>query len=58
MHLFADHVIAFEQAWQEFAQGTVAQALIERTLAGIEDGVAGAWLQRVGQGRGELTEFA
>ncbi|MNJ10894.1 hypothetical protein D3C77_50610 [compost metagenome] len=58
MHLLTDYIIALEQAWQEIAQGAVAQALVERPVAGVDDRIAGPRLQGVGQGRGELAQFA
>ncbi|MNO78378.1 hypothetical protein D3C76_695140 [compost metagenome] len=57
LHLFADQVVALEQARQELAQGAVAQAFVERPFTGVDDGIAGAWLQRIGEGGGQLAEF-
>jgi hypothetical protein len=45
-HLLGDQVVALEQARQEFAQGAVAQAFVERPVAGVDDGIAGAGLER------------
>ncbi|MNH05600.1 hypothetical protein D3C79_649430 [compost metagenome] len=57
LHLFADQVVALEQARQEFAQCAVAQALVERPFAGIDDGIAGARLQRISQGSRQPAEL-
>ena len=53
-----DQVIAFQQAWEEFAEGAVAQAFVERSVTGIEHRVTGAGLQRVTQVGSETTELA
>ncbi|MNZ50727.1 hypothetical protein D3C78_685210 [compost metagenome] len=57
LHLLADQVVALEQARQEFAQGAVAQAFVEWPFTRVDDGIAGAWLQRIGEGAGQLAEF-
>jgi len=57
LHLLADQVVALEQPRQELAQRTVAQPFVERPFAGVDDGIAGAGLQRVGEGGGQLAEF-
>ena len=58
LHLLADQVVALKQAWQEFAQCAVAQAFVERPFPRVDDGIAGAWLQRIGQRAGQFAEFS
>jgi len=53
-----DQIVALEQARQELTQGAVAQAPIERTVAGVHHGIAGAGGHRVGQLGRPLAECA